>query len=62
MNMQEVKEKATRVGVKPGKKSKAELIRNIQETEGNIPCFQTEAFSSCFEEECCWRPDCCNTR
>lgn len=60
MNIHEVKEKAAKLGIKPGKKSKADLIRCIQESEGNIPCFQTVAFSTCFEEECCWRTDCSN--
>ena len=62
MKMQEVKEMAAKIGVKAGRKTKTDLIRTIQESEGNIPCFQTVAFSSCFEEDCCWRPECSTSR
>lgn len=62
MNMREVKERAARMGMKAGKKPKTELIRMIQKSEGNTPCFQTGAFSSCGEMDCCWRPDCSSPR
>lgn len=62
MKMQDVKEKAAKIGVKAGRKTKTDLIRTIQESEGNIPCFQTVAFFSCFEEDCCWRPECSTAR
>ena len=58
MKMQEVREKAKELGLKPGKiKKKADLIRAIQSEEGNTPCFQTEV-NNCDQAECCWRNDC----
>jgi len=57
MNMQEVAEKAKKVGVKPGKKRKADLIKEIQTAEGNYPCYGS-AIDYCDQELCCWRVDC----
>jgi len=39
MNMQDIREKAKILDIKPGKKRKVDLIRLIQATEGNFPCF-----------------------
>lgn len=58
VKIQEVRERARKMGIKPGKKTKTELIRSIQETEGNPHCFHTDAFSSCREVGCCWRLEC----
>ena len=58
MKMQEVREKAKKLGLKPGKiKKKVNLIRAIQSEEGNLPCYQTEV-GSCDQTDCCWRDDC----
>jgi len=57
MNMQQIKEKAILLGVKPGKKRKADLIRDIQSAEGNFPCFGS-AVDYCDQALCCWRQDC----
>jgi len=57
MNMQEVKEKARKLDLHPGKMKKADLIHTIQSKEGNIPCFQT-GIESCDQTDCCWRKDC----
>jgi hypothetical protein len=57
MHMSEVKERAGACGVKPGKLGKIDLIRAIQNTEGNSPCFQT-GLSACDQYNCCWRDDC----
>lgn len=35
---------------------KEKLIKTIQETEGNNPCFK--AINGCGEFECAWRSDC----
>ena len=61
MKVQEIKKKATAMGIKPGKMKKTELIRTIQSTEGNYPCFQT-ADSNCDQTGCCWRADCLTTQ
>ena len=57
MNMREIKEKAKELNIKPGKKRKGELIRFIQTTEGNFPCFDY-AQDFCDQLKCCWRNDC----
>ncbi len=59
MNMQEIRERAAEVGVNgAGKLRKAELIRKIQQTEGNNPCYGADWRQSCVEMFCCWRSDC----
>jgi hypothetical protein len=39
---------------------KADLIRAIQEHEGNFPCFGT-ADGRCDQMDCLWRADCLQT-
>jgi hypothetical protein len=58
MALKGLKEKAKNLGIKPktGTK-KIDLIRSIQTTEGNFPCFAT-AKDYCDRLECCWRSDC----
>ena len=58
MNVKEIRSIAKNMGIKPGKLRKAELIRLIQKTEGNISCFGTERVKNCGEENCLWREDC----
>ena len=55
--MAEIKQKAGLLGIKAGKMKKAELIRTIQNTEGNNPCFGT-ANDYCPYTNCCFREDC----
>ena len=57
MNMQEIKKIAKILDIKPGKKRKADLIRLIQSTEGNVPCFGY-AQDYCDQFKCCWQEDC----
>lgn len=57
MNMAAVRSKAKEVGVKAGKMSKTELVRAIQEKEGNPACFKTSP-NGCDQYECLWREDC----
>ncbi len=58
MLVKEIKEIAEGKGVKAGKMKKLELVRAIQEAEGNTACFQSDFASSCPEEGCLWREDC----
>lgn len=58
MNMNQVKAVAKERGVKPGKLKKTELVRAIQDAEGNPSCFSTEFSGICGQEECLWREDC----
>lgn len=58
MKMSDVQKKAKEMGVKIGRSTKkVDLIRRIQEEEGNSPCFQMKG-DSCDQTECCWRKDC----
>ena len=57
MKMDEVKERAGEIGVNPGKMKKAELVRTIQEAEGNPPSFGNND-GNCPYEDCCWWDDC----
>lgn len=58
MKLDEIKEIAKQHGIKPGKLKKSELIRSIQEAEGNPACFETGTSTTCGQEECLWRGDC----
>ena len=58
MNMTQIKGVAKDRGVKPGKLKKEELIRAIQDQEGNPQCFNTNFSQACEQEECLWRGDC----
>jgi hypothetical protein len=59
MNMTEIRERAATVGVgSVSKLRKADLIREIQRTEGNNPCYGIDWRHSCAEIFCCWRDDC----
>jgi len=57
MKMTEIKIRAKKIGVVPGKMKKADLIHAIQEKENNFPCFQT-GWTTCDQYYCCWRSDC----
>lgn len=58
MKLDEIKPIAERLGIKPGRLKKSDLIRLIQEKEGNNVCFDTGASASCGQDTCLWRPDC----
>lgn len=58
MKMADIQNKAKALGIKPSKMKKAELIRSIQNEEGNFSCFQTSDSGQCSQESCCWRDDC----
>jgi hypothetical protein len=57
MKMSEVRAKAKGLGLKTSRKSKANLIREIQRAEGNFDCFET-ADDFCDQLECSWRDGC----
>jgi hypothetical protein len=57
VTLKQVRERARILGVKNYSRfRKDRLIRTIQETEGNAPCFKN--ISNCGEFCCCWREDC----
>lgn len=57
MKMKELRKKAKELDIKPGKTRKADLIRTIQTTEGNQPCFGNSN-GGCSQLNCCFRDDC----
>ena len=58
MVMQEIRDLARENGIKPGKMSKIDLVRMIQQTEGNHACFATAVSNVCEQAGCLWRDDC----
>jgi CMP-N-acetylneuraminic acid synthetase len=59
MTLKEIREKAKFVGIKNITRFKKEnLIRVIQETEGNSPCFKE--IHGCGELQCLWHEQCQN--
>jgi len=57
MKIDEIKKKAKALGINWGKMKKTELIRAIQEAEGNTPCFGTSN-GTCPYTDCCFIEDC----
>ncbi len=58
MNMKEIRDIAKTQGLKPGKQTKAALVRAIQLQEGNYACFATNSAEQCGQLQCLWREDC----
>ncbi|MGC8603296.1 MAG: Rho termination factor N-terminal domain-containing protein [Desulfomonilaceae bacterium] len=57
MTLKEIRVKAKTLGIKNySKLNKDVLIRQIQQAEGNSPCFKT--IENCGEMNCAWRDDC----
>jgi len=57
VKMKNIREIAEKMHLKPGTMNKQDLIRSIQEKEGNTPCFKMEQ-PFCGQYDCCWRSDC----
>jgi hypothetical protein len=58
MTKEEVKKIAAQKGIVSGRLRKDELIRRIQISEGNAPCYATGKASVCGQTQCLWRADC----
>lgn len=58
MKMQEVREIAKKMGIKTANMKKVDIIRTIQQTEGNNDCYQTGYAEKCDQSNCLWRDDC----
>ena len=57
MTLKDIRVKARELQVKNySRMRKDDLIRAIQEKEGNAPCYQN--INDCGESHCLWRPDC----
>lgn len=49
---------AKRKGINLYSMKKDDLIRLVQKTEGNSPCFKGDFAQSCGQTDCCWFADC----
>lgn len=58
MKVQEIKDMAVKMGIKPGRMKKLDLVRTIQRHEGNNDCFGASRIGHCNEMICLWRADC----
>jgi hypothetical protein len=58
MKIQRVRSIAKTKGVNSSRMSKGEIIRAVQEAEGNFPCFGTARDGFCDQEDCMWKEDC----
>jgi len=59
MNMQEIRSKASQLGLQGiSRLNKGDLVRAIQQAEGNTSCFGAEWRFECAQTDCCWRGDC----
>jgi hypothetical protein len=58
MKMSNIQSIAKERGVFPGHLTKADLVRTLQQEEGNTACFQTGQAESCGQEGCLWRAVC----
>lgn len=62
LNIADLKKKAKRLGIHAGDMNKTQLIRAIQTTEGNFPCFKTPTDNKCDQHGCAWREDCLTSK
>jgi len=59
MNLQEVRDKASALGIDHGGSTpKLVLIRAIQRHEGSTSCFGTDVRYACMNFQCPWHADC----
>lgn len=58
MKLEAIKEIARQHNIKVGKLKKAELVKAIQQAEGNDVCFDSGRASECGQPACLWREDC----
>jgi hypothetical protein len=58
MKLEDIRKIAQQHGIKTTKMKKVELIRTIQSSEQNEPCFDSGKAGSCGQDSCLWRSDC----
>jgi len=58
MKIDEIKGIAMKHYIKTTKKKKGDLIREIQLSEGNEDCFDSNRSGECGQDRCVWRDDC----
>ena len=57
MKLNEIKDKARCLGIKPGKLTKVDLIHSIQHAENNQACYG-QSDGNCIFTDCCFIDDC----
>jgi hypothetical protein len=58
MKMGEVRAHAKSLGITSIRKSKEQLVREIQLAENNRDCFNRGESTTCGQDLCAWRVDC----
>lgn len=58
MKMDQIRAIAQTHGIKTGRLKKADLVRAIQQAEGNRACFATGQRTDCGQTGCLWWEDC----
>ena len=58
MQMQDIRSIAKDFGIKTSRQTKVDLVRSIQDAEGNFKCFATATDGICDQKDCIWREDC----
>jgi hypothetical protein len=58
MKISEIKKIASQHNINGGYTKKSDLVRAIQESEGNQPCFEANRAADCGQHSCLWREDC----
>lgn len=58
MTMNDIRAIARERGIKVGKMTKGELIRELQRAEGNRDCFGEGAHVECDQSGCLWYVEC----
>jgi hypothetical protein len=58
MTLQAIKAVAKTNGMRVRNMKKENIIRTIQQVEGNTSCFTTDTVKECGQENCLWRHDC----
>jgi hypothetical protein len=58
VKLQKIKTITKTKGIKPDNLKKPELIRAIQEAEGNFDCYGSATGGHCDQTHCLWRQDC----
>ena len=58
MKMQLIRDIAQERGIKTGKMTKVNLVREIQKLEGSSTCFATDTSGNCDQDQCLWHDDC----
>lgn len=58
MKTQELRDIARKYQIKPSGLTKVDLIRKIQQAEGNFDCFAKASSGACDQPGCLWRGEC----